>query len=112
MPDSATNRIETPGPHRLDGPPLVVRNEDIVTAVGSLRMIARELAAAAARVKNAAPATPALGSLPSGEWSTLEEWAATALLGLAGHFREQARQAIGWARAERRREALSVVRAK
>jgi hypothetical protein len=112
MADSATNRLETPGPHRLDGPLLVVRNEDIGAAVRSLHTIARELAAAAARVKNATPATPTLGELPDGSRTTIEEWAGAALLGVAGHFRDQARQAIRWARAERRREALSVARAK
>jgi TfoX/Sxy family transcriptional regulator of competence genes len=111
MADSATNRIETPAPHGLEGSRLIVRNGDIVSAARSLRTISRELTAAAARVKAATPATPVLGELPSGESCTLEEWASSALLGVADHFREQARQAIRWARAERRREALSVARA-
>jgi hypothetical protein len=116
MADSAANRIETQGQHPLDAPAFTVGREDLVTAARSLRTIARELTAAAARVKAAAPANPAFGELPSGERMPLEEWADVALLGVARHFHHQARQAIHEARAERRSKArakaLRVVRAK
>jgi len=103
---------EESGSTRFNPPALIVAPGDLVTAARSLRTISRELTAAAARVRNAAPATPVLGELANGERCTLEAWASDALLGVADHFHEQARQAIRWARADRRRKALSVARAK
>jgi len=112
MADRALKRLESSDPYPLDAPPFVVGHEDLVTAARSLRTLSREITAAAARVRNAAPANPAFGELPDGERCTLEQWAGAALLGVARHFHKQARQAIHEARAERRRKALSVARTK
>jgi hypothetical protein len=101
---------EESNPGRLEVPVFVVEREDLITAALSFRRIARELTAAAARIKDTAPAAPAFGELPSGERCTVEQWAVAAFLGVANEHRKMARQAIHEARAERRSKALCAAR--